>query len=111
MRGLLFLDDVFEANVGFTSQERSEKQEVRIRAEILIDIERSAMSDDLVDTVDLDSVRRIIEDSLGKKYKLIERLAVKLSEEILQSDERIESVAVEVKKLNTHTGIKMERRK
>ncbi len=111
MRGLLFLEDVFEACVGYTLQERSEKQEVEIKAEILVDVERSAMSDALLDTVDLDSVRKIIEDSLRKKYKLIERLAVKLLEDILRMDERVESVAIEVKKLNTHTGIKVERRK
>jgi dihydroneopterin aldolase len=109
MRGVLFLDEVFEAKVGFSPQERAKGQEVRIRADVAVDVSKAGESDALPDTVDLDLVRKIIEDSLREEYKLIESLAVKLLDNIFAMDGRVDSVAIEVEKLETHTGIRVER--
>ena len=109
MRGLLSLDDIFEARIGTSPKERGTKQTVRIKIEIVTDIERAAKSDDLADTVDLDSLRKAIADVLGEEYNLIERLASDLSGKILDMDKRVESVAVKITKQKTHTGIKVER--
>jgi|SRR5580698_7428465 dihydroneopterin aldolase len=74
---------------GWTSEERSTRQALRIDLELDIDLQRAGTSDDLADTVDYAAVhRRIVEIVETSSHALLERLGAAILDAIFE-DRRI----------------------
>jgi dihydroneopterin aldolase len=85
-------------HVGVTEAERATPQKLLLSLEMGIDCGRAAASDDLAQTIDYAAVcQRLLEFGRGRSWKLIETLAVDISD-LARDEFRAASVAVEVKK-------------
>lgn len=69
--------------------------DLRIKA----DLTDSFTSDKLQDTIDYVFLNRIVEEEMAVRSKLIEQVAYRILKRIEESDRRIESVSVKVRKL------------
>jgi dihydroneopterin aldolase len=73
-----------------------------------VNLEKAGESDALEDTVDYaavcEAVSRIVRT---ERYKLLERLATRIAE-VCCADERVENVAVTVRKLHAPVGVMVE---
>src|SRR5438445_223544 len=79
-------------------QETGHRYEVDLVLEV--DVSEAAARDDVTRTVDYGAVaRQVIELGTGRRFRLIETLAVRLVEQILASQPRVEAVTARVKKL------------
>jgi len=101
---------------GVLPEEQSRPQPFEVDVELGVDLEAAGQSDALEDTVDYgavcESVRRIVRT---EQYRLLERLAARIAE-VCGADERVERVAVTVRKLRApvgaivdHVGVRIER--
>jgi dihydroneopterin aldolase len=84
--------------VGVPDAERAQPQRLLLTIEMKSDFSAAAKSDGIADTIDYFAVaQRLLKFGDGRSWKLIEKLAADICEMIL-SEFRPESVAVEVKK-------------
>ena len=101
---------------GVLPEEKLRAQPFEIHLELGLDLSKAGDSDDLDDTVDYgaicEAVQRVVS---GERHELLERLATRIAE-VCKEDPRIESVAVEVRKLNApvavdvdHVAVRIER--
>ncbi len=94
LRGMRFL-----GRHGVTLQERMEPQPFEVDVTIWADLAPAATSDELADTVDYSAVfaevARIVE---GSSFRLIEALAQTITDGVLDSQPRVRSVEVRVRK-------------
>lgn len=80
-------------------------EEERIGGNYIVDLTISAdltpsfTSDKLHDTIDYVLLNRIVEEEMGIRSKLIEQVAYRILKRIRESDRRIESASVKVRKL------------
>jgi dihydroneopterin aldolase len=63
------------------------------------DFTASMQSDALIDTVDYVVLNKIVEEEMAIRSKLIEHVARRINERVLQTDARVERVGVSVRKL------------
>ena len=88
----------FWACHGVLPQEHEQKQEFKLRVELILDTEEAAESDDLADTVDYGQVYRQIEKiMLGPRHNLLESLASQIAHTLL-ADEQVQAVTVRLEK-------------
>lgn len=84
---------------GVLPKEREEGQKFKIDIELFLDLKKAGESDNLEDTVDYaqvyDIVKRINENN---KFRLIEKFANVISQEIMSTYKEIQEVSVCVKK-------------
>jgi dihydroneopterin aldolase/2-amino-4-hydroxy-6-hydroxymethyldihydropteridine diphosphokinase len=84
---------------GVGELERQSAQPFELDLDVFVDTSRSAISDDVSDTIDyqalVDAASRVV---TGQSFRLLEALAGKVAEEVL-ADERVERVDVSVRKL------------
>lgn len=89
---------------GVLPEEQTRPQPFEIDVELGVDLEKAGESDALEDTVDYaavcEAVSRIVRT---ERYHLLERLATRIAE-VCCAEERVQSVAVTVKKLNAPVG-------
>lgn len=94
LRGMRFL-----GRHGVTLEERMEPQPFEVDVTLWADLAAATRSDELSDTVDyaavLGEVTRIVEDT---SFRLIESLAQSIIDAVLQSQPRVTSVEVSVRK-------------
>jgi 7,8-dihydroneopterin aldolase/epimerase/oxygenase len=84
--------------VGVPDEERTQPQRLLLTIEMNFDFSAAAKTDSIVDTIDYFAVsQRLLGFGEGRSWKLIEKLAADICEMIL-SEFKPESVAVEVKK-------------
>jgi dihydroneopterin aldolase len=84
--------------VGVTDAERAAPQRLLLTVEMSFDFKMAAVSDRLNKTIDYFAVsQQLLGYGQGRSWKLIEKLAVNLADQIM-SDYRPENVTVEVKK-------------
>ncbi|MFP5331477.1 MAG: dihydroneopterin aldolase [Acidimicrobiia bacterium] len=94
LRGL----EVF-AHHGVFDHEQQSGQTFRIDVSVTLDLRAAGESDDLGDTLDYGALARLVHDLVaGERWDLIERVAARVAEVVLASDERIETVSVTVHK-------------
>lgn len=99
----------FYAYHGVLPEERQEGQNFLIDVEMLCDLHKACESDNLEDTVDYSKVYGIIENiNKTNKFRLIERLADKISREILSVFEEVEKITVCVMKPQAPIGGKLD---
>ena len=89
----------FEGHTGCLDFEKTDGQKFIVSLDIFVDRIKGCYTDELSDTVDYAKIYEITKDIVsGDKGDLIERLAQKISDGVLASDDRIEKVKVTVSK-------------
>ena len=84
--------------VGVPGEERAQPQRLLITVEMQMDIAEAAQSDDLSKTIDYFAVtKRLLQFGEGREWKLIEKLAVDISN-CVRAEFGVQTVTVEVKK-------------
>lgn len=84
---------------GVLSEEREKGQYFIIDVEIFFNLKNAGISDELVETIDYSKVFDIIKNiNKNNKFRLIERFAHVISQEILSTFGGINSIIVRVKK-------------
>lgn len=72
------------------------------------DLNKSAVSDSLRDTVDYVHLNKIVKEEMAIRTKLLESVAVKIMDRILQEIPLVKKVNVKVSKLNPPIGGNVE---
>lgn len=114
LRGLRVL-----ARCGVLPQERAQQQPFEIDLDLACDLRPAGASDDLEDTVDYGAVCGLVERTAREKpVALLEHLASRVVEAVLDSDRRVEGVTVVVRKLRppvpqdlATSAVRIERRR
>ncbi|MDQ6911119.1 MAG: dihydroneopterin aldolase [Actinomycetota bacterium] len=92
---------------GFLPHERERAQPFEIDIDIDADLSTAARSDELSDTLDYgalaDAAAKVV---TGEQWKLLERMAARIAEEI-SADDRVRSVRVTVRKLRPPVPLDM----
>lgn len=89
---------IFYAHHGFYKAERELGQKFEIDIEVGCDLKESAQSDDLKKTIDYSRIYNIAKNTFEHyKFKLIETVAEKIADEILQI-KGIKNVLIKVRK-------------
>ncbi|HWY74495.1 MAG TPA: dihydroneopterin aldolase [Verrucomicrobiae bacterium] len=84
--------------VGVSEQERAQPQRLLLTIDMIFDFTAAAMSDRLTKTIDYFAVAQmLLKYGEGRNWKLIEKLAMNVADEIL-GEYRPDAVTVEVKK-------------
>lgn len=103
---------------GALPEEQDRRQPYEFDVEIVADIERATVTDDLSHTINYgDVLARIEAVTVDESFQLFERLAARVAESIL-TDPRVEEVTLEVRKLRppvhqdlASSGIRLTRRR
>jgi len=85
---------------GALPEEQDRAQPFEVDVDIVADLAAAGASDDLADTVDYAAAAVAVERALaGGHHRLLERLALRIAEDLLALDPRIAGVTVTVRKL------------
>lgn len=85
---------------GALPEEQERAQPLEIDLDVACDLRAAGRSDALGDTVDYGALCRLVEDVVtGERFALLERLASRVAEVVLDHDDRVTSVVVTVRKL------------
>ncbi len=101
---------------GALPEEKSRRQPYEFDIDVTAEIEPATESDDLSDTIDYGGLLDRIEAvTTSERFNLFERMAQRVAEAVLE-DPRVETVAVEVRKLRppvsqdlTSSGVRVVR--
>jgi len=86
---------------GVFVEETKNGQEFLVDVELILDLDKASVSDDLADTVDYGAICDLVLTAItGQPYKLIEKLAGVIADEILETQSQVESALVTVHKPN-----------
>ena len=92
---------VFYAHHGVLKEEHTVGAKYEVDAELLFDFTDAAQNDDISKTVDYGAVYRKIRDALThKKYFLIESVAYKIAQGLLDDFPLLDKVSIKVRKRN-----------
>jgi dihydroneopterin aldolase len=84
--------------VGVSDQERAQPQRLLITIDMMFDFTAAAISDHIAKTIDYFAVAQVLlKYGEGRNWKLIEKLAMNIADEIL-AEYKADAVTVEVKK-------------
>ncbi len=84
---------------GVFPEETKNGQEFLVDVELILDLEKASKSDDLADTVDYGAICDLVVAAItGAPYKLIEKLAGVIADEILATESLVEIALVTVHK-------------
>jgi len=98
MDKIIIKDAIFFCNIGVSFKERGKKQKIFVDVELFLDTRKAAKTDDLKYTVNYSDVFSLVKNIAEKKeYKLIETLANKIAEIILDKF-TAKKIIVKVKK-------------
>ena len=89
----------FEGHTGCLDFEKKDGQKVIVSLDLFVDRIRGCYTDDLADTVDYSKIYEVTKETVtGDDGNLIERLAQKIADAVLEADKRILKVRVNVSK-------------
>ncbi len=71
-------------------------------------INKAAISDDILDTINYQQVYQIIKDEMAKPVNLLEHLACKIIDRIFYAFPSMESATIKIEKANPSMGGKMK---
>jgi len=118
MTDRIFLNGMaFEGRHGVSDEERADPQVIEMDVEYALDLREAGTHDDLALTVSYSDVFEICRAQVeDQSYHLLEAIAEAVAANILASFDRIDSVAVTVKKPGVpidgvleHAGVRIER--
>ena len=88
-----------QTRLGISPRERAQSQEIAVDVRFRIDVSAAAETDDLKQTVDYAALTAQIQEATeAEPIRLLERLASRLCDLVLENDSRIELVSVRVRK-------------
>jgi dihydroneopterin aldolase len=94
---------------GVLAEEQSRAQPFEVDLDVAVDLSGAALTDDLADTVDYGDLAQSVERVVAtERFALIERLAGRIAEVVLGSDERITSATVTVRKLRPPIPVQLD---
>ncbi|HID07426.1 MAG TPA: dihydroneopterin aldolase [Armatimonadetes bacterium] len=95
----------FYGHHGCTPSERKLGQQIIVDVAMSLDLSRAGESDSLRHTVNYVSVYELVRESVTEnQYRLIESLAARIADSILRNFKAVNSVDVEVRKVNPPVG-------
>lgn len=102
---------------GALPEEQERAQPLEVDLDVVADLSPAGRSDRLADTVDYGDLCRLVEAVLTtERFVLLERLAARLAEVVLDHDSRVDAVTVAVRKLRppvaqqlATSGVRIER--
>lgn len=97
------------ANHGCLSEETKIGSDYRVDLKVKANLQPSAVSDQLVDTVDYVFLNRIVREEMHKPTHLLEAVAKRIVTRILKEDDMVQKVTVEISKLNPPIGGDVEK--
>lgn len=92
------------ANHGCLTEETKIGSDYRVDLEVRANLQPSAQSDQLSDTVDYVFLNRIVREEMLKPTHLLETVAKRILNRIFKEDQLVEKVTVWVSKLNPPIG-------
>jgi len=96
---------VFQARHGVAEWEKAEAQRFEVDVELVLDVQRAGLDDDLAQTVDYADVyqvtRQVVESTT---FNLIEALAEAIAHEILGEQTKVREIVVRVRKPGVRLG-------
>jgi dihydroneopterin aldolase len=85
---------------GARPEEQDRAQPFEVDVDVEADLQSAGASDSLTDTVDYGELAAAVQRVVtGERWRLLERLATRVAEELLAADARVRSVTVTVRKL------------
>jgi len=106
---ILLANMAFQARHGVHDWEKVQPQRFEVDVELGLDLQPSALEDDITRTVDYgpvyDTVRQVVESTT---YNLLEALAEAICHELLASQPLVEEVTVRVRKPEVRLGGPLE---
>lgn len=85
---------------GALPEEQDRAQPFEVDVDLVADLTRAGRTDSLADTVDYGAVVAAVERIVvGEGHRLLERLATRIADDVLEVDPRITAVTVTVRKL------------
>ena len=80
----------------------------RVDLKVKGDLSNSATSDELVDTIDYVHLNKIVKEEMAIRSKLLERVAQRINNRVLQEILMVQKVKVSVSKINPPIGGNVE---
>lgn len=103
--GIIKLENIrVFANHGCLKEETKIGSDYRVDLEIKANLQNSAVSDDLKDTVDYVLLNRIVVEEMAIASKLLETVAKRIIDRVLEESAMVERVTVWVSKINPPIG-------
>ena len=94
---------------GCLKEETKIGSDYRVDLEVKADLQNSAITDALSDTVDYVFLNRVVREEMLKPTHLLETVAKRILDRILAESEKVQHVAVWVSKLNPPIGGDVEK--
>lgn len=91
-------------NHGCLEEEAAIGSDYRIDLEVTANLAKSAVSDDLHDTVDYVFLNQVVVEEMAIRSKLLETVAKRILDRILKESQLVESATVWVSKINPPIG-------
>ncbi|MFT5925584.1 MAG: dihydroneopterin aldolase [Rubritalea sp.] len=91
-------------NHGCLHEEDLIGSEYRVDLEVTANLSKSAQSDDLLDTVDYVSLNKIIVEEMTQRSKLLEHVAQRILDRIIEEESLVERAEIKVAKINPPIG-------
>ncbi len=104
MRKILLENVRVFTNHGCLQEEEQIGSDYRVDLEVHANLAKSAGTDDLADTVDYVSLNKIIVEEMQKRAKLLEQVAQRILDRVLQEEILVEKAEVKVSKINPPIG-------
>jgi dihydroneopterin aldolase len=92
------------AHHGCLNEEEMIGSDYRVNLEVLANLSKSAISDELNDTVDYVSLNRIVVEEMAKRSKLLEHVAQRILNRTLAEEVLVTKATVTVSKINPPIG-------
>lgn len=93
---------------GVGDEEREADQPFEVDVDIHADLGAAGFSDDVADTVDYGAVAEVVVGVVeAETHRLLERMAVRIAEEVAALDPRVTSLTVTVRKLRPPVPVDM----
>ena len=92
------------ANHGCLKEETAIGSDYRVDVVVNADLSKSAQTDELSDTVDYVFLNKVVREEMAKPSKLLETVAQRIIDRILDEDRLVTKVSVSVSKINPPIG-------
>ncbi|OIQ31080.1 MAG: dihydroneopterin aldolase [Bacteroidetes bacterium MedPE-SWsnd-G2] len=108
--GLIKVENIrVYANHGCLTQETKIGSYYRVDLKVKADLQKSAKTDALADTVDYVFLNQVIKEEMAIPSDLLETVAKRILDRILKEDKKIKKVWISVSKLNPPIGGDVEK--
>lgn len=99
--GTIFVNDIkVYAHHGCMPEERRIGSDYIVNIEVKADLSKSAITDNLEDTVDYVSINQIVKDQMAISSNLLEHVAQRIINAIIEKHDEVREVVVDVSKIN-----------